>query len=204
MNAIEKLTERFRDFPGIGPRQSRRFVYFLLSRNRAYLEDVARLILNVQKEIRVCGSCMRFFSEVNDGALCSICSNEKRDSSTLMLLEKDVDLENVEKSGAYKGRYFVMGGTIPILEKKPEERVRLRELQGKVKKEAKAGLKEIIVAFSINAEGENTAHVVAATLRPLTEEFKLKVSYLGRGLSTGSEVEYADGETLKSALKNRT
>lgn len=204
MNSIDRLTEKFRDFPGIGPRQSKRFVYFLLSRNRSYLEELSKLILEVKKEVHVCSSCFRFFAKNGAGALCSICADSNRDHASLLLVEKDVDLENVEKNKIYTGRYFVLGGTIPILEKNPEERVRLRELQKKVKEEASQnGLKEIIIAFSLNAEGEHTAFVTESALRPLAEEYKLTLSHLGRGLSTGSEVEYLDGETLKSAIKNR-
>lgn len=204
MNAIDKLTELFRDFPGIGPRQSKRFVYFLLSRNRSYLEELARLIVDIKKEIRICPLCFRFFAKNGKDSPCAICSDPKRDRATLLLVEKDVDLENIERSHAYLGRYFVMGGIVPILEKAPEEKVRVRELTARVENDAsKNGLKEIIFAFSINAEGENTAQVVESALKPLVEKFKLKISHLGRGLSTGSELEYADGETLKSALKNR-
>jgi recombination protein RecR len=203
MNSIDKLAERFRDFPGIGPRQSKRFVYFLLSRNRAYLEELSRLILEVKKEVHVCSSCYRFFAKNGGGSLCPICGSDARDKSQLLLVEKDVDLENIEKTKIYTGRYFVMGGTIPILEKNPEERVRLRELSAKIQKEAKNDLREIIIAFSINAEGENTTMLTEQTIRPFIQEFNLKISHLGRGLSTGSELEYVDGETLKGAFQNR-
>ncbi len=204
MNAIERLTEKFRDFPGIGPRQSKRFVYFLLSRNRAYLEELSRLILEVKKEVHVCTSCFRFFAKNGGGNLCTQCASKTRDHSLLLLVEKDVDLENIEKTHLYNGLYFVMGGTIPILEKEPETRVRLAELFDRVKLDSeKNGLKEIIIAFSVNAEGENTTHLVEEKLRTLIEKHELKISHLGRGLSTGSELEYVDGETLKGALKNR-
>jgi len=203
MNAIDRLTQHFRDFPGIGPRQSKRFVYFLLSRNRAYLEELAKLIVEIKKEVHVCASCQRFFAQNGHASLCSICVDPNRDIGVLLLVEKDVDLENVERAKVYNGRYFVIGGTIPILEKEPEKRVRLLELVSKVKAGSAEGLKEIIVAFSVNAEGEHTAFLVENILRPLVEEYKLKISHLGRGLSTGSELEYADGETLKGAFSNR-
>lgn len=207
MNAIDRLTERFKDFPGIGSRQSKRFVYFLLSKNRIYLEELAGLIVNIKKEMKICDSCFRFYSqsiETSQKNLCKICSDDKRDLTTLLLVEKDVDLENVEKSHAYKGRYFVMGGVVPILDKHPEEKIRLKELISKVQSEAlKNDLKEIILAFSINAEGENTSTIVEEHLKSLKDAFNLTISHLGRGLSTGSELEYADKETLKSAFKNR-
>lgn len=207
MNSIDRLTELFRDFPGIGPRQSKRFVYFLLSRNRGYLEELSRLVLEIKKEVKVCPSCFRFFAKnglpgQGGGDTCPICVDTNRDVKTLLLVEKDVDFENIERSKAYTGRYFIMGGSVPILEKEPEKKVRLRELVSKIEKESK-NLKEIILAFSVNAEGEHTVFVVENVLRPLSEKHGFKVSHLGRGLSTGSELEYADGETLKSALKNR-
>lgn len=208
VNAIDRLTERFRDFPGIGSRQSKRFVYFLLSKNRVYLEELASLIVNIKKEMRICDSCFRFYSqntETNPKNLCQICSDKNRDLTTLLLVEKDVDLENVEKSHAYKGRYFVMGGVVPILDKNPEEKIRLKELISKIKFEVpENGLKEIIIAFSINAEGENTSATVEEHLKPLKDTMAFTISHLGRGLSTGSELEYADRETLKSAFKNRS
>ncbi len=105
-NSIERLVERFRQFPGIGPRQARRFVYFLLTRNREYLEELSELITNIKREVHICPSCMRFFAN-SKSPTCSICVDYNRDSSLLLVTEKDVDLDNMEKSGAYHGFYFV-------------------------------------------------------------------------------------------------
>lgn len=204
MSSFQQLAERLRDLPGIGPRQAQRFAYFLLTRRREYLEELARLIVAVKKDTKICTSCFRFFNGNSTSNECPICADPGRNKDTLLILEKDVDLENMEKSGSYRGHYFVLGGTLPILEKKPEEKIRSRELSARIKKEVEKNLlKEVILAFSVNAEGENTREYIESLLRPYVENSSFKISNLGRGLSTGSELEYADSDTLRSALANR-
>jgi recombination protein RecR len=113
-------------------------------------------------------------------------------------------MENIEKSKSFNGKYFILGGTIPILEKTPERKIRLKELMNSVESKAKSGtLKEIIIATNLNPEGENTADFIQRTLRELSEKYNIKISKLGRGLSTGTELEYSDNETIKNALQNR-
>src|ERR1035437_2749760 len=124
-----KLIELFSEFPGIGPRQARRFAYFILTRNNSFLDDFVKNIAAAKKSLRVCSSCQRFFTLTNTSGsaskMCSICSDEGRDHTSLMIVARDSDLEAVEKSGVYNGLYFVLGGIVPILEKEPEKRVRL-------------------------------------------------------------------------------
>jgi len=119
-----------------------------------------------------------------------------------MLVEKDIDLDNVERIGNYKGYYFVLGGTIPVAEQY-NAHLHTKELVETVKTRAASGLKEIILAFSASPDGENTASLVRKELEPLAKEHGLIISMLGRGLSTGAELEYADPDTIKNALKNR-
>lgn len=207
MSAIEKLTEKFRDFPSIGPRQAKRFVYFLLSKQSGYLDEIVNLIKDIKKEISQCPECFRLSPKQN-GNLCSICTEPSRNGSLLAVVEKDIDLENIERSSAYKGKYFVLGGALPILEKDPEKRIRSRELFSRASHLSEKGiLKEVILALSANAEGENTDIYIKNLLRPLQEKNQEKypfiISVLGRGLSTGSEVEYADSDTLKNAFLHR-
>ncbi len=204
MDTINKLIEYFREFPGVGPRQAKRFVYFLLARNSAILEEIARLILELKKEIKTCSSCFRFFpKDLSKSPLCDVCRDGSRDRSSLMVVAKDVDFEIIEKSRSYSGYYFILGGTVPILEKNPEMRVRADKLLQRTEEKASEGLKEIIVAMNLNPEGENTGYYIQNLLKPVAEKLNLKVSVLGRGLSTGTELEYSDAETIKNALKNR-
>lgn len=206
MNSINKLTELFSKFPGIGPRQAKRFVYFLLTRNSAYLEEFARLLLKLNKEVSTCESCMRFFANsLHNTKVCDICGNPNRNTEMLMIVERDADFENIEKSKIYDGKFFILGGKVPILEKNPEQRVRVNELTKKVNKSAQGGtLREIILALPINPDGENTERYVRELLSPIAEKYSVKITMLGRGLSTGIELEYPDSDTLKNAFKNRT
>ena len=203
MDIIDKLTEIFKEFPGIGERQAKRFVYFLMSRNPAYNENLSSLISDLKKEIEQCKECFRFFILTQKKEqLCDICSNASTDSSIIMIVEKDSDLESVKKSRAYHGKYFVLGGLVPIVEKTTKRRIRIEELKDKIKKEEK-DLKEIILAFSLNPQGDHTDSYVREQIKNITEKLDIKVSSLGRGLSTGTELEYSDNDTLKNALKNR-
>ena len=200
MNAIDKLSEIFSHFPGIGPKQARRFVYYLLTRDQSTLDTLTKSIDELKKQTAQCSECKRFFAKNGQvTALCSTCSDARRDSSLLMIVPRDADFEAIEKSGSYKGLYFVLGGALPILEKEPAKRIRINELKKKIEKNKKE-IKEIILAMNANAEGENTADFIKQTLEKNGFEF----SILGRGLSTGAELEYADPETLKNALLHRT
>lgn len=205
MNSLEKLIEMFRHFPGIGPRQARRFAYFLLTRDASYVSNLSSLINAVKKETKKCDSCHRFWTpneKSRPSDKCDICSDKTREQNILMIVARDVDYEVVEKSGTYRGLYFVLGGTLPILEEEPEKRIKIKNLELRIKEDKK--LSEIILALNANPEGEHTAEFVSATISPIAKEKNIKISYLGRGLSTGTELEYIDPDTLKSALKNRS
>ncbi len=217
MSEIEKLALCFRRFPGIGTRQAKRFVYFLLSSNPQFLEGLVIRIQALQRNISQCADCRRYFSSGEESASgrenssrddapqCVFCTEKVADSGKLLVVEKDVDLENIRKSGAYQGRYFVLGSLIPLTEiKNAEVSPRLAELLRLTENNAVKGrLEEIVIAISATPEGDHTALELQMMLEPLQKKHGFKVSVLGRGLSTGSELEYADSETLKSALENR-
>ena len=202
MDIVEKLTEIFKEFPGIGERQAKRFVYFLMSRNPDYTENLSELILDLKKEVNQCKECFRFFIDKNKKKVCEICADPNVNSSVLMVVEKDSDLESVKKSGLYHGKYFILGGLVPIVEKNTKKNVRIEELKEKIKNSGK-GLKEIILAFSLNPQGDHTDFYIRSQLKNICEPLDIKISSLGRGLSTGTELEYSDNDTLKNALKNR-
>lgn len=202
MNIIDKLTEVFKEFPGIGERQARRFVYFLMFRNGEYANNLSKMILELKKEASQCKECFKFFLvEKIKNNLCEICSNPNTDSSLLLIVEKDSDLESVQKSHVYHGKYFILGGLVPIVEKNTKSRVRIPELLEKIKREKE--LKEIILAFSISPQGDHTDSYVREQIKDICEKSGIKISSLGKGLSTGTELEYSDNDTLKNALKNR-
>lgn len=199
---ISKLAEYFEKLPGIGPRQARRFVYALLNKDADFLSRFSKTIATLKNEITTCPDCRRFFTKNKE--TCAICSNLNRDKDLLLVIEKDVDLDNIEKAGFYNGLYFILGGLIPAIGAEMPKEVKMKELFNRTKKGAVSdGLQEIILAFSATPEGESTARYAEKILEPIIEKTNIKISRLGRGLSTGTELEYSDKETIVSALKNR-
>ena len=206
MSSLHRLEELFTKFPGIGPRQAKRFVYYLLNKSPSYIRDFTQLIDQVKSSTNKCTQCHRIFfhtpdtkSKISD--LCSICSDQDRDVSTLMIVARDTDFETIEKSGVYRGLYFILGGTIPVLDNEPDKRIRLQDLLEHVSKNQ--SIREIILSLNTTPDGEHTATIVKEAIEKVTKKQTMKISFLGRGLSTGAELEYVDGETIKNALKNR-
>jgi len=215
MNPIDKLAQLFKEFPGIGERQAKRFVYFLLHKNPNYVAELGEAIGELKGRIRQCTSCYLFFESDND-KLCETCRNEKTDHTSLLIVEKDADYENIKRSKNYNGMYFILGGLIPIVTKDTPNFVRTKELLKAVESKSKnparphdgsgSGgdkLKEVIIALSLNPQGENTDTHLREILSPLQKTFGFSIVSLGRGLSTGTELEYSDSETIKNALRNR-
>ncbi len=214
MDSIQTLAEYFSKFPGIGPRQAKRFVYFLLREDHGFTGKLADAIRELRNIVTQCTLCFRFFEKNSTSAdfydthLCDICRDPGRDVSMLLVVEKDADFENIRKSGNYQGLFFLLGGSLPILEKNPSQKVRARELFDRVQNAAKntektGELKEVILAMNATPEGENTTLYILKILEPLVQKYNFKLSTLGRGLSTGTELEYSDVETFKSALESR-
>lgn len=197
MDHIEELAHAFTRLPGIGPRQGKRFVFHLLSLPQAERAKLGELISTLGKDVHQCPECMRFHNG-SATALCRYCSDRSRDDSVLMIVEKDQDLAAVERAGTYKGRYFVLGGVLTLTGKGV---IRESELIKEVERRLKNGLKEIVLALSATSEGEHTADRVREVLAPYRG--RVTISLLGRGLATGSELEYSDAETLRAALQNR-
>lgn len=193
---IEELARLFERFPGIGPRQAKRFVYHLLVMGASERAKMADHIARLGESVRQCTECMRFAPGTN--TVCIYCSDKNRDDSILMIVEKDQDLAAVERANAYRGRYFVLGGALTLSGKGV---IREQELMKAVERRSKNGLAEIVLALSATSEGEHTADHLRERLAPLRAHIKLSV--LGRGLATGSELEYSDAQTLSSALLNR-
>ncbi len=196
---VQELIEDFTRLPGIGPRQAARFVYALLAKDESFLASFAGHLGSLKTETMLCRSCFRI-TEQRPDQTCEICSASSRDTDKILVVEKDTDVENFEKSGVFSGVYHVLGGSISTLEKNSAEKIHMRELFERVKSlTAKNEPVEIIIATSNNLEGNQTATYIERILEPLA----VSVTRLGRGLSTGSEIEYADPMTLEQALNNR-
>ncbi|MDD3693950.1 MAG: toprim domain-containing protein [Candidatus Pacebacteria bacterium] len=198
--AIEKLAALFEEFPGIGRRQSKRFVYFLLHKNKAFSKDLTEKIEALKQEVSQCEECFRFFPKEKDHVLCSTC-RERSSSTQVLIVEKDSDFNTIEKAGIYKGKYFILGGFIFDNEKKKSFARVDQLIQSVEQKLQNKKLDELIFALSLSPEGEYTRIRLQNILR---EKFpELSFSTLGRGLSSGVELEYSDSETLKYAFQSR-
>jgi len=203
MSEIDILTEYFKKFPGIGPRQARRFVYHILRQDNSEIEKFTGLISDLKNNIRVCKmSYVHFYSTKNE-ELSQIERDPSRDNKVLMIVPTDTDMENVEKQRVYNGKYFILGGVISPTDTNPENKIRSRELISSLTKRIENGLTEIIVAMPVHRDGEHTIDYLIQLLEPLSRKHNIKISTLGRGMSTGTELEYIDEHTMKSALENR-
>lgn len=196
-NSLDKLIYHFEQLPGIGPRQARRLVYGMLRRSQGDLREFGQLIQEIKQSVHTCPSCGLYHTDTTPE--CRYCSDSSRDASVLMVVEKDADMLAVEKSGLFNGYYVILGGTIPITGKNP---VRTDLLQKAVQTRLENNLDEIVLGLSATAEGEQTKDHVIETISPLLNA-NIKVTLLGRGLATGTELEYSDQETLRNALTNR-
>jgi recombination protein RecR len=191
---IQKLIEIFSKFPTVGQRTATRFVFYLIKMDKKEIEELSRAILDLKEKVKFCKNCFKPFE--GEGEVCEICSDKTRDKSLLCIVEKETDLEAIEKTKKYRGLYFVLGGPVSAIKKEELKKLRIKELEERVKDKK---IKEIIIATSLTTEGEALALFLERKLKNSGK----KITRLGRGLPTGGELEYADEETLSSALESR-
>lgn len=207
MNPADRLTELFMRFPGIGPKQAKRFVYFLLREHSHYKEQLIKALEELKFTGKQCEKCFRFYGDKHfdqKNTLCDICSSESRDHSIVMIVEKELDLDAIEKTGSYNGLYFILGGLVPPLTEKPTELIRIRELTSYIHSGIIAeSLTEVIFALPVTDYGDTTTEYVEKTVKQIVGIEKVKLTHLARGLSSGLELEYVDKNTFKSALDHR-
>ncbi|OGM97185.1 MAG: recombination protein RecR [Candidatus Yanofskybacteria bacterium RIFCSPHIGHO2_01_FULL_39_8b] len=192
--------------PGVGPRQATRFVLALLEKDESELRELGQAIVHLKKEIRFCEECFNISERASptesgrENGLCHICSDPKRDQSKLLVLEKVTDLDSIEKTGLYKGLYHVLGGSINPLDGITPETLKFRALEGRIDKLSDKNKLELIIATNPNTTGETTALYIKDLLKDKTG---IILTRLGRGLASGSNLEYADEITLRNALEYR-
>lgn len=201
-----KLFEYFKSFPGIGKRQAERFVFHVLTKDQFWVDNFINEIKKAKEFVKECSDCYRVFrnkyGEKFD--LCDICRSQVRDKSILAVVEKNIDADVMLKKANWTGLVFVLGGQYQVIEKRNPPQI---HLEGLLKFIKKSQLKEIILCNSLNPDGVFTASVLQQKIKELIETNNLpeiKITTFGRGFSTGTELEYADKDTLQNALKNRS
>ncbi len=199
---IGKLSILLNKLPNIGPRQAKRLSYFLARYDPKILDEIAKLFWDISKKIGICDSCNFIFErEGKNQKLCPICSDSKRIKKFICVVEKDTDLISIEKTGKYKGIYYVLGGLANSFEGDIDKNFNLKPLIARIKNSIanKEPIEEIILALNLTSEGYLTTGEIKKQLIP----YGIKVTQLGVGLPIGSEVEFADSETLIESFKNR-
>ncbi len=189
---VQILIDELGRLPGIGPRSAQRLALHLIKSNDDDVARLARSIIEAKQKVRFCERCFN----LADAQFCSICSDAKRESTILCVVEDSRDIAALERTGGFRGRYHVLLGLIDPLQGVSPENLKVRELVARIKPEAIA---EVVVCTSNNTEGDVTAMYLARMLSPLGVE----VSRLASGLPVGGDIEFADEVTLGRAFDNR-
>jgi len=195
--AIRKLSRELAELPSIGPRQAQRLAFYLVSLGEQPIRNLAQAVDEL-RNIKVCERC--FFIHQNKDGLCDICRNPARRKDIIAIVEKETDLISLENTNKFTGRYLILG-PIPksgLLE--DWQKLRLQNLKSFIQKELGGKAEEVILAFNPTSMGDFHASLLTRELEPITK----KISRLGRGLPTGGEIEFADDETLGSAIEKRS
>jgi recombination protein RecR len=193
LDILEKLIRDLARLPGLGRKTAARIVYTLLKADRAYVDGLARDILDMKSRVQLCRSCGNYTVEQP----CSICADSSRDQSTLCVVEEPKDVQSIESIHEYRGLYHVLMGVISPINGVGPEKLRIRQLLQRVNQE---GVSEVILATNPTVEGDTTALYIVDLLRGRTD---LTVSRLALGLPVGGDLEYADRLTLARAFAGR-
>jgi len=191
---IKQLIGAFSRLPSVGPRTAERFVFYLLKSGKKPVAELTLALKNLIDNIQSCELCWDF----SDKNPCAICSDEKRGAQTVCVVKQSQDVQTLEKTGAYTGRYHILRGTLRSNDLDTEKFLKIPELLERISKE---GTKEIILALSPDLDGETTMMTLEQKIKK--QHPSVKITRLARGLPMGSDLQYADEITLGSALKHR-
>jgi len=208
MDSINKLINIFRDFPAVGPRTAQRFVYYLTKLPKEKIDEFTSAIQEIKNKIKLCEFCFNPFEpQSEDKKLCPICSNSSRNKNLLCVVEKEADLLSIESTKKYSGLYFILGGTIAVIKNHDNNGPRIEELKRRIQnppdRQAENTFSEIIIALNPTPEGKATSILIEREIKKISKMPGPKITHLAQGIPVGGELEYADEETLESALEGR-
>ena len=189
---VTNLIEELRRLPGIGSKSAQRLAFHIINMPEEHVEHLAEVLVSARKNIRYCKCCCT----LTDREICPICASDKRDHSTIMVVEHTQDLAAYEKTGQYNGVYHVLQGTlVPSLGKGPDD-IRFKELEERLDK---TPVKELILATNSSLDGEATAMYITKKVKPRG----IQITRIASGVPIGGELEYIDEVTLSRALDGR-
>ena len=188
---IDALIDMMARLPGLGPRSARRAVLHLIRKRAILLSPLAQAMQTVAETARECLNC----GNIGTGDICDICTSEKRANGEICVVEDVADLWAMERSGVFKGRYHVLGGTLSALDAVGPQELRIPRLIDRVTEEA---ISEVILALNATIDGQTTAHYIADQL-----EDRVRLTSLAQGVPIGGELDYLDDGTITAAMRAR-
>jgi recombination protein RecR len=190
---LERAIEALARLPGIGRKSAQRVAMYLIKQSPEQVEALSESLLNLKRTIKHCSICFN----ITDEDPCRICTNEKRDTALVCVVEETKDVYAIERTNQYRGHYHVLGGVLSPLDRVGPADLRIRELIERVGRDNR--IREVILALNPDAEGEATSYYIQKLLQP----FELNVTRIAQGIPMGTELEFIDEATLGRALSGR-
>jgi recombination protein RecR len=189
---VQELIDELGRLPGVGPKSAQRIAFHLLQTEDDLPQRLARVLIEVKEKVRFCDIC----GNVSEQERCNICRDERRDKSSICVVEESKDVQAIERTREFRGLYHVLGGAISPIQGIGPEQLRIKELMTRL---SNTEIKEVILATNPNLEGEATATYLVRMLSSLG----ISVTRLASGLPVGGDLEYADEVTLGRAFSGR-
>jgi recombination protein RecR len=190
---IARVVDELSRLPGIGPKTAQRLAYYLLRAPEEQARALSEAIGDLKRTVVLCTTCFN----IAERSPCAICSNPTRDASRICVVEEPLDVQAIERTGQFKGRYHVLHGALSPIEGIGPDELKIGELERRLQT---GGIEEVILATNPNLEGDNTAFYLTRRIQPMG----ITVTRLARGLPMGGDLEYADEITLSNALAGRS
>ena len=190
---ITKLINQFEKLPGIGHKTAVRLAFFILESPKSYAEEMSKTLIDAKDKVKFCSKCYN----ITETDPCDICSSNKRDNSTICVVENVKDVVAMEKTHEFKGLYHVLHGSISPMNNITAGDIKIKELLQRLSDDK---IKEVILATNPTVEGEATAMYISRLIKPLG----IEVTRIAHGIPVGGDLEYTDEITLIKALEGRT
>mgnify|MGYP001559644114 FL=1 len=192
IQCIDRLIKELSKLPGIGPKSAERMAFYLLETSAAEASMLSSAILAIKEKIKHCNRCYN----ISESEICNVCSDARRETAVICVVQEPKDAIAIEKTGHYKGLYHILMGVLSPLDGIGPDHLRIKELTERVKTEK---TREVIIATNFDAAGESTSIYLAKVLKPLN----VKLTRLAHGIPVGSNIEYTDQVTLGKAIDGR-